>query len=275
MTTSTLQPEAISWVCATVRSRSAIELDVSKSYLIEARLAPVAKQNGFADIDELIQAVKAKRKVGLEAQLVEAMTTNETSFFRDLHPFETLRKTLFPEIRARNAARKTLNIWSAACSTGQEIYSVAMHLQEHFPELPSWKVQLVGTDLSDEVLAKAKAAKFSQIEVNRGLPAALLVKNFQRQGMQWELRPEIRNMATFTKLNLIERWPVLPAMDIVFLRNVLIYFAPDVKRMILEKVRKVMAPQGVLFLGGAETTMGLDNCFERIQTDNSVYYRMK
>ena len=275
MTTSTLQPEAISWVCATVRSRSAIELDVSKSYLIEARLAPVAKQNGFADIDELIQAVKAKRKVGLEAQLVEAMTTNETSFFLDLHPFETLRKTLFPEIRARNAARKTLNIWSAACSTGQEIYSVAMHLQEHFPELPSWKVQLVGTDLSDEVLAKAKAAKFSQIEVNRGLPAALLVKNFQRQGMQWELRPEIRNMATFTKLNLIERWPVLPAMDIVFLRNVLIYFAPDVKRMILEKVRKVMAPQGVLFLGAAETTMGLDNCFERIQTDNSVYYRMK
>jgi chemotaxis protein methyltransferase CheR len=275
MTTSTLQPEAISWVCATVRSRSAIELDVSKSYLIEARLAPVAKQNGFADIDELIQAVKAKRKVGLEAQLVEAMTTNETSFFRDLHPFETLRKTLFPEIRARNAARKTLNIWSAACSTGQEIYSVAMHLQEHFPELPSWKVQLVGTDLSDEVLAKAKAAKFSQIEVNRGLPAALLVKNFQRQGMQWELRPEIRNMATFTKLNLIERWPVLPAMDIVFLRNVLIYFAPDVKRMILEKVRKVMAPQGVLFLGAAETTMGLDNCFERIQTDNSIYYRMK
>lgn len=275
MTTSTLQPEAISWVCATVRSRSAIELDVSKSYLIEARLAPIAKQNGFADIDELIQAVKAKRKVGLEAQLVEAMTTNETSFFRDLHPFETLRKTLFPEIRTRNAARKTLNIWSAACSTGQEIYSVAMHLQEHFPELPSWKVQLVGTDLSDEVLAKAKAAKFSQIEVNRGLPAALLVKNFQRQGTQWELRPEIRNMATFTKLNLIERWPALPAMDIVFLRNVLIYFAPDVKRAILEKVRKVMAPQGVLFLGAAETTMGLDNCFERIQTDNSVYYRMK
>ena len=136
-------------------------------------------------------------------------------------------------------------------------------------------MQLVGTDLSDEVLAKAKAAKFSQIEVNRGLPAALLVKNFQRQGTQWELRPEIRNMATFTKLNLIERWPVLPAMDIVFLRNVLIYFAPDVKRMILEKVRKVMAPQGVLFLGAAETTMGLDNCFERIQTDNSVYYRMK
>ena len=275
MTTSTLTPEAISYVCTTVRQRSAIELDISKTYLIEARLAPVAKQNGFANIDELIQAVKAKRKLGLESQLVEAMTTNETSFFRDLHPFEALRKTLLPEIRTKNAARKSLNIWSAACSTGQEIYSVAMHLREHFPELASWKVQLVGTDLSDEVLAKAKAAKFSQIEVNRGLPAALLVKNFQRQGMLWELRPEIRNMATFTKLNLIERWPVLPCMDIVFLRNVLIYFAPETKRMILENIRKVMAPRGVLFLGAAETTMGLDAAFERIQSDNSVFYRLK
>lgn len=275
MTTSTLTPDAVSYVCTTVRQRSAIELDLSKTYLIEARLAPVAKQNGFASIDELIQAVKAKRRLGLESQLVEAMTTNETSFFRDLHPFEALRKTLFPEIRAKNAAQKSLNIWSAACSTGQEIYSVAMHLQEHFPELPSWKVRLIGTDLSDEVLAKAKAAKFSQIEVNRGLPAALLVKNFQRQGLQWELRAEIRNMATFSRLNLIERWPALPCMDIVFLRNVLIYFAPETKRMILENIRKVMAPQGVLFLGAAETTMGLDAHFERIQSDNCVFYRLK
>ena len=275
MTTSTLTPEAISYVCTTVRNRSAIELDNSKTYLIEARLAPVAKQNGFASIDELIQAVKNKGRLGLESQLVEAMTTNETSFFRDLHPFEALRKTVLPAIRTKNAALKSLNIWSAACSTGQEIYSVAMHIREHFPERASWKVQLIGTDLSDEVLAKAKAAKFSQIEVNRGLPAALLVKHFQRQGTLWELCPEIRNMATFTKLNLIERWPALPRMDIVFLRNVLIYFAPETKRMILENIRKVMAPQGVLFLGAAETTMGLDAHFERIQSDNCVFYRLK
>ncbi len=275
MTTFTLTPDAVSYVCTTVRQRSAIELDSSKTYLIEARLAPVAKQNGFASIDELIQAVKAKRRLGLESQLVEAMTTNETSFFRDLHPFEALRKTVFPEMRTKNATRKSLNIWSAACSTGQEIYSVAMHLLEHFPELPSWKVQLMGTDLSDEVLARAKAAKFSQIEVNRGLPVPLLKKNFQRQGLQWELRAEIRNMATFTKLNLIERWPAMPCMDIVFLRNVLIYFAPETKRMILENIRKVMAPGGVLFLGAAETVIGLDAAFERIQTDKSVFYRLK
>ena len=275
MSTTTLTADTISFVCSTVRERSAIELDGSKSYLIEARLAPVARENGFASITDLIQGVRGKRWPELESRMVEAMTTNETSFFRDIHPFEALRKTLLPEIRVRNASRRTLNIWSAACSTGQEIYSVAMHLREHFPELPAWKVQMIGTDLSDEVLNKARAAKFSQIEVNRGLSAGLLMKYFQRDGMQWQLQPEVRNMATFTKLNLIERWPTLPSMDIVFLRNVLIYFAPETKRLILEKVRKVMAPKAVLFLGAAETTMGLDDSFERVQVDNSVFYRIK
>lgn len=275
MTTSTMTQETISYVCTTVRSRSAIELDISKSYLIEARLAPLAKRNGFVSIDEFIQAVKGKTKQGMEAQLVEAMTTNETSFFRDIHPFEALRKTLFPEIRTRNAIPKTMNIWSAACSSGQEIYSIGMLVRENFPDLASWRVNLVATDLSDDILARAKAGKFSQLEVNRGLPATFIVKYFQRQGTQWELRPEVRNMATFTKLNLIERFPQLPMMDVVFLRNVLIYFSPETKRAILEKIRKVMAPRGVLFLGAAETTMGLDASFERVQADNSVFYRLK
>jgi chemotaxis protein methyltransferase CheR len=275
MSTATLTTDAISFVCSTVRDRSAIELDGSKSYLIEARLAPVARETGFASIADFVQGVREKRRIDLESRMVEAMTTNETSFFRDIHPFEALRKVLLPEIRNRNAARKTLNIWSAACSTGQEIYSVAMHLREHFPELPAWKVQMIGTDLSDDVLNRARAAKFSQIEVNRGLSAPLLMKYFQREGMHYQLRPEVRNMATFTKLNLIERWPPLPSMDIVFLRNVLIYFSPETKRLILEKVRKVMAPKAVLFLGAAETTMGLDDSFERVQVENSVFYRLK
>ncbi|MEZ6132894.1 MAG: protein-glutamate O-methyltransferase CheR [Planctomycetaceae bacterium] len=275
MSTATLTPDAISYVCTTVRERSAIELDVSKSYLIEARLAPVARSNGFDSINDLVQSLRRQRQIKLEAQLVEAMTTNETSFFRDVHPFESLQKTLFSEFKTRNAATRSLNIWSAACSTGQEIYSIAMHLREHFADLASWKVQLVGTDLSDDVLARASAAKFSQIEVNRGLPAALLVKHFQRSGLQWELKPEVRSMARFMKLNLIERWPPLPVMDIVFLRNVLIYFSPETKRAILEKVRRVMAPNAVLFLGAAETTMGLDAGFERVQVGNSVFYRLK
>ena len=275
MTTSTMTQETISYVCTTVRSRSAIELDISKSYLIEARLAPLAKRNGFGSIDEFVQAVKGKTKLGMESQLVEAMTTNETSFFRDIHPFEALRKTLFPEIRTKYAIQKSMNIWSAACSSGQEIYSIGMLIRENFPDLASWRVNLVATDLSDDILAKAKAGKFSQLEVNRGLPATLIVKYFQRQGLNWELQSEVRNMATFMKLNLIERWPQLPMMDVVFLRNVLIYFSPETKRAILEKIRKVMAPRGVLFLGAAETTMGLDAAFERVQADSSVFYRLK
>ena len=275
MSTTTLTPDSISFVCTTVRDRAAIELDVSKSYLIEARLAPVARQHGFESIADLIQGIRSRRRPELESSLVEAMTTNETSFFRDIHPFEALRNTLLPEFRERNAARRTLNIWSAACSTGQEIYSIAICLREHFPDLPGWKVQLVGTDLSDNVLARAQAARFSQIEMNRGLSASLLVKYFERDGMHWQLRSELRNMAKFFKLNLIEHWPPLPVMDIVFLRNVLIYFSPETKRAILEKVRKVMSPQGVLFLGAAETTMGLDASFERVQVGNSVFYRLK
>jgi chemotaxis protein methyltransferase CheR len=275
MSSTTLTSETISNVCTIVRSRSAIELDESKSYLIEARLLPVARAHGMNSIGDLIQEVHAKRRPDLERHVVEAMTTNETSFFRDSHPFEALKSRLLPEIRATNATRRTLNIWSAACSTGQEIYSVAMTIREHFPEFANWNVQLVGTDLAETVLEKARAAKFSLAEVNRGLPALLLAKYFQRDGMHWQLRPELRGMAKFSKLNLIERWPPLPTMDIVFLRNVLIYFAPEVKRTILEKIRSVLAPHGVLFLGAAETTMGLHASFERVQVDNSVFYRHK
>jgi chemotaxis protein methyltransferase CheR len=150
-----------------------------------------------------------------------------------------------------------------------------MLLSEQFPELASWKTQILGTDLSDDVLEKARAGRFSQIEMNRGLPAALLAKYFRREGMQWELIPQIRNMASFSKLNLIESWPKMPAMDVVFLRNVLIYFSPTTKKMILEKIRNTMAPHAVLFLGAAETTMGLDSMFNRVQINNSVFYRLK
>lgn len=274
MSTATLTPDAISYVCSLVRQRSAIELDAAKAYLIEARLSPVAKGNGFQSAQEMINALRISSKTSVQQQLVEAMTTNETSFYRDAHPFEALRSTIIPEMMRLQSAKRSLNIWSAACSTGQEAYSIAMLLCEHFAELTSWKVQIVGTDLSDAVLEKARAARFSQIEMNRGLPAALLAKYFRRDGMQWELASHVRGMASFCKLNLIERWPTLPIMDVVFLRNVLIYFSPETKKAILEKVRQVMAPHAVLFLGAAETTMGLDSSFQRVQIDNSVFYRI-
>lgn len=275
MSTAALTADALTFVCTLVRRQSAIELDAAKAYLIDARLTPLAKRNGLSSAAELVQRLQATNETTLRQQVVEAMTTNETSFFRDTHPFEALRKTILPELLQRRAAQKTLNIWSAACSTGQEAYSTAMLLSEHFPQTSTWKTSILGTDLSDDVLEKARQAKFSQIEINRGLPAALLAKYFRRDGMQWQLASTLRDLVTFKKMNLIEPWPMLPAMDVVFLRNVLIYFAPDMKRVILEKVRRVMAPHAVLFLGAAETTMGLDAAFERITADGSVFYRLK
>jgi chemotaxis protein methyltransferase CheR len=275
MTTTTLTPDAVSFVCTMVRDRSAIELEASKTYLIEARLLPLAKQHGFATTNDFVHGVRSQKKPDQERRLVEAMTTNETSFYRDIHPFNALRSTILPEMRTHRSAQKALNIWSAACSTGQELYSIAMLIREHFPDFTPWKVQLVGTDLSEDVLDRARSGKFSQVEMNRGLAAPLLLKYFERDGMTWQIRPELRAMGSFTKLNLIERWPILPQFDVVFLRNVLIYFSPDTKREILRKVRQVMAPQSVLFLGAAETTMGLDTSFERIEADHSVFYRVK
>jgi chemotaxis protein methyltransferase CheR len=274
MTTSTLSPDAISFVCTMVRERSAIELEESKAYLIEARLMPLAKRHGFTTADEFINGVRTKRQPDVERCLVEAMTTNETSFYRDIHPFNALRLTILPELRSRCAPQRSLNIWSAACSSGQELYSIAILIREHFPDLASWKLQLVGTDLSENILERARSGKFSQVEMNRGLPAPLLLKYFERDGMTWQLRSELRAMTKFTKLNLIEQWPALPHMDVVFLRNVLIYFSPDTKRRILQKVRQTMAPHGVLFLGAAETTMGLDSSFQRVEADRSVFYRI-
>lgn len=275
MSTATLTNDAVAFVCKLVRQRSAIELDAAKAYLIEARLGPIARKHGCGTTMELIERLQNKPTLQMQQQVVEAMTTNETSFFRDAHPFEALRTTILPELIKLRSSHRTLNIWSAACSTGQEAYSIGMLLHEHFPDLTVWKTQILGTDLSDDVLEKARAARFSQIEMNRGLPAALLAKYFRRDGMQWELVPQVRALANFIKLNLVEAWPQMPTMDVVFLRNVLIYFSPETKRAILERVRKVMAPHAVLFLGAAETTMGLDNAFQRVQVDNSVFYRLK
>jgi chemotaxis protein methyltransferase CheR len=275
MTTATIPLDALDYVCSVVRERSAIELEASKSYLIEARLAPLAKKHGYASTTDYIQGLRAQRQPEQIQKLVEAMTTNETSFFRDIHPFNALKHKLIEEFRRLRSSQRALNIWSAACSTGQELYSIAMILREYFPDLANWNVQLVGTDLSDDVLNRARNACYTQVEINRGLPAPLIAKYFVRNGMSWQLCPELRAKATFKKLNLIEPWPFMPKMDIVFLRNVLIYFSPDTKREILKKVQQVMAPQAILFLGGAETTMGLDDSFERVEAENSVFYRVK
>lgn len=269
-----LDKDSFGFVCNLVRSRSAIEIEASKAYLVESRLAPLARQQGFASLHDFVSEIRRTGKQELSRQVVEAMTTNETSFFRDAHPFDALKSDILPQLIAARSAERSLTIWSSACSSGQEAYSIAMILREHFPVLSSWKVSIVGTDLSSQIVAKARSGAFNQTEINRGLPAHLMVKYFKREGMNWVINDDLRKMVEFRELNLVEPWPAsLPKMDIVFLRNVLIYFAPEMKKAILGKVRNTLRPDGFLFLGGAETTMNLDTSFQRQQIGKAVCYR--
>jgi chemotaxis protein methyltransferase CheR len=204
------------------------------------------------------------------------MTTNETSWFRDRHPFDALSNHLVPELMRRRSAERRLTVWSAGCSSGQEPYSIAMVLHNQLALHPGWQVQILGTDLSEEMLVKARSGRYGQLEVNRGLPAAMLVNNFDRVGMEWVVRDNIRSLVDFAALNLAQPLPAsLPRFDIVFLRNVLIYFDGDTKRQVLERVRQVMRPDGYLFLGGAETTLNVDDAFEPVQFDRATCYQLR
>jgi chemotaxis protein methyltransferase CheR len=256
-----------------VRERSAIVLEPGKEYLVEARLTPIARARGLGSIEELARLLTPSN-ADLVTEVVHAMTTNETSFFRDQHPFEALHKHVLPEVLSKRRTARTLDIWCGACSSGQEPYSVAILIREQFPELIGWKVRIFATDLSTAVLDRARLARYRQLEVNRGLSAVQLLKHFEREGLDWRLKPEIQSMVQFSQLNLLDAWLSLPAFDIVFLRNVLIYFDVDVKKAILKKIRRQLVPSGFLFLGGAETTMNLDNAFERAPYERAGCYRL-
>lgn len=256
-----------------VLTKSAIVLEPGKEYLVESRLGPVAKTHGFPSIDDLVTSMAASTFGTMHRDTVEAMTTNETSFFRDIHPFDVLKKVILPDLIARKAATRQLNIWCGAASSGQESYSVAMLLRENFPDLRNWKLTFIATDLSNAILAKARSGRYSQLEVNRGLPAPLMVKYFTKDGLEWQIKDELRQMIEFRELNLIEKWPSMPTVDLVMMRNVLIYFDVNTKRQILRNVRNLMSPHAYLMLGGAETTMGIDENFERVQIEKGVAYR--
>lgn len=257
-----------------VHEHSAIALEASKDYLVESRLVPLARQKGLNSIAELVALLRHQPFGELHTEVVEAMTTNETSFFRDIHPFEALRTAILPPLIAARAHVRILNIWSAAASTGQEAYSIAMLLAESFPQLNDWKVQIIGTDLSQQVLAKAEKGEYSQLEVNRGLPAALLVKYFDKVGLHWKVKPAIKRRVRFCQANLVGRWPTLPSFDVIFLRNVLIYFTPDTKRQILAKMRNQLQADGSLFLGGAESTLGIDDAWRRVSHGKTSSYTL-
>jgi chemotaxis protein methyltransferase CheR len=257
-----------------VYKRSAIVLEESKRYLIEARLEPLAQEQGFASIDALVHAAKLGEPA-LQTRVVEALTTNETSFYRDLSPFDCLRKVVLPQLMAARVAKRELTIWCAASSTGQEPYSIAMLIAEHLPELLTWPVRILATDLSEPILARAREGKYRQLEINRGLPATHLLRYFDRVGTEWQLKPELRGRVEFSKLNLIDAWKIVPRPDVVFIRNVLIYFDNARKRSILERVRAQLAPDGALFLGSTETTMDVDDCWERVAFERTAFYRVR
>lgn len=274
MAAAVLEPKSFDFISKLVRDKSAIVLESTKGYLVESRLAPIARECGLDTIEKLVEQLQKPNSQALAQKVVDAMTTNETSFFRDLHPFQALKTTIIPDLIKARASERVLNIWSNACSSGQEVYTIAMVLKESFPELGGWKVRLIASDLSSKILDKARAGVFTQTEVNRGLPMPLLLKYFVKEGIQWKLKDDIRSMVEFHAINLIEPFPTsVNRMDIVFLRNVLIYFSPETKTSILSRIRTSLRSDGILFLGGSETTMNLNVKFEKQQTGNAVYYR--
>lgn len=258
-----------------VRDQAAIVLEPGKEYLVESRLQTLVRKENMSSVDALLAKLRAEPTNGLHRKVVDAMTTNETSFFRDIHPFEALKKTLLPELIVRNAPERKLNFWCGAASTGQEPYSVMMMLADHFPDLLKWELKFIATDLNVEVLARARAGRYNQLEVNRGLPASMLVKHFTRQSSEWEIKEDLRRRVDFRELNLIGAWPWMPPLDVVFLRNVLIYFDVETKKSILAKIRRLLRPGGYLLLGGAETTFNIDDNFERVALEKTTCYRLK
>lgn len=270
-----LSPADFTFISNLVYRESGIVLEAGKDYLVDARLTAVVRHLKLESIEVLARKLRAPGAEDLARTVVEAMTTNETSFFRDLKPFASLKSVVIPELLKRRATERSLSIWCAASSSGQEPYTIAMTLCEAFPQLARWKLSFVASDLSKHMVERAKAGKFSQIEVNRGLPAPLLIKYFKKHGLEWEISQTLREMIDFQELNLLNPWPQLHNLDVVFIRNVLIYFDTETKTKILGRIRRVMKPDGYLYLGGAETTLNLDDNFERLPMDGSGCYRLK
>ena len=254
-----------------LKDRSGLALNKEKAYLLESRLNPVARKWSFSGFDELAQAIRTKRDEALLIDVTEAMTTNESFFFRDQKPFDQFSSIVLPHLLEARAAKRSFRIWSAACSSGQEPYTLAMLLKEHANKLAGWRVEIVATDLSNEILDKAKEGLYSQFEVQRGLPISLLVKYFSQVGDRWQIDDSLRSMVKFRKFNLLGDASELGKFDVVFCRNVLIYFDPPTKSKVLETIAEMLPPDGFLYLGGAETVLGTSDRFQIMQGHRGIY----
>lgn len=270
-----INPTDFDYISKIVKEESAIVLEKGKEYLVESRLMPLVHQEKLESLENLVRQLKAQPRGPLRDTVIEAMTTNETSFFRDIHPFETLKKEILPDLMEKRKDKKELNIWCGASSSGQECYSLVMTLKNSFPALDSWKISYFASDISNQMLNRCRSGIYSQLEINRVLPAPLMVKYFQRLGTEWQVKEELRKMIQFRITNLSEKWPYMPPLDLIMMRNVLIYFDVEMKKDILGRARKLLKPDGYLFLGAAETTLNLDDNFERMPFKQSGCYRLK
>jgi chemotaxis protein methyltransferase CheR len=261
------------YVAALLRERCAISLDASQHYLVESRLLPIAKASGLPSVSALIARLRREGSGPLHTAVIEAMTIQETSFFRDTHPFAALKDKLLPELIGRRKRDRTLTLWSAACANGQEPYSLAMLLLEHFPSLSGWRIRILATDVSGAALSKAESGRYSQLEVRRGVPARFLSRFFEPSGDGYVVRESLRCMIDWKQLNLAKPWPALPLFDVILLRNVLIYFGASTRAQILKSVRKAVRSDGYLILGSTETAFGSNAGFEPVSVAKTTIYR--
>jgi chemotaxis protein methyltransferase CheR len=265
-----IHPENYRFLQEHIYSQAGIVLEEDKHYLFESRLAPIVRQLGLESINDLCALIQSSRQPEVGHQVVEAMTTNETYFFRDPSHYDAIRTVLLPRLMEERRGTKKLRFWSAASSTGQEAYSLAMLLIE--AGLSDWNIQILGTDFSSQVVERARSGKYQQIEVNRGLPATLLIKHFRRSGADWQLCDPALRMVSFETIDLRKSMRALGPFDLVFCRNVMIYFDAKTKTNILKELHGTMYRGGWLLLGGAETACGVEGCFERQSVGNAAVY---
>lgn len=269
-----MKPEDFEYLAKLLKDRSGLVLNADKAYLLESRLMPIVRKRAFKGIEELTDKLRANNEA-LASDVTEAMTTNESFFFRDQKPFDQFKDIVLPNLLRTRASKKSFRIWCAAASSGQEPYSLAMILKEEAAKLAGWKTDIVGTDLSKEILEKARTGLYSQFEVQRGLPITLLVKYFHKRDDQWEIDAAVRAMIDFREFNLLSDLSGLGSFDVVFCRNVLIYFDQLTKGRVLEGIAKLMSDDGVLFLGGAETVLGITEKFKTVPNQRGAYAVVK
>jgi chemotaxis protein methyltransferase CheR len=256
-----------------VLEQSSNQIDPSRNTLFDTRLTPIARKSGAANLEDFVNILKAGRPAHLHRAVAEAMTINETSFFRDVKPFEMLRQVILPRLIEQRMQDRRLRIWSAASSTGQEAYSLGMTIMEHFPEVAHWDVKIIGTDISRHVVDVAQRGRYRRLDVNRGLPARMLLKYMERRGEEWEVNPRIRAMCEFQYANLCGPLPQLPVFDLVLLRNVLLYFSQNDRRALFGDIYRRLTPCGYLVLGNAEQAEDSTDLFEVEFAANCYFYR--